>query len=203
MNTTHVWLSILEGCLLAALGLHILNSAGYLISGTAGLSFLALHFSDLSFGQIFFLLNLPFYLLAWQTLGWRFTFRTFISVIFLSGLSELMRLYVTIEMNPILASAFGGMLVGFGLIILFRHNSSLGGLNILAVYLERKFNIHASKTMLGADIVVLILAFYVLDGPSLAFSFLAFLVLSSIIGRYHKPHEAVVVTPSLIEAEKS
>lgn len=186
MNMTHTWLSILEGCLLAALGLHILNSAGFLISGTAGISFLILQFSDFTFGQIFFLLNIPFYVLAWQTLGWRFTVRTFLSVSLLSGLSELLRLYVQVEMNPILAATFGGMLVGFGLIILFRHNSSLGGLNILAVYLERKFNIHASKTTLVADLLVIACAFSVLEISSLAFSFLAFLILSSIIGRYHK-----------------
>ncbi|MFT2112040.1 YitT family protein [Marinomonas sp. 2405UD68-3] len=201
MNTTHIWLSILEGCLLAALGLHILNSAGYLISGTAGLSFLALQFFDFTFGQTFFLLNLPFYILAWQSLGWRFTLRTFLSVSLLSGLSELLRLYVTIEMNPILSSTFGGMLVGFGLIILFRHNASLGGLNILAVCLERKFNIHSGKTTLAADLVVLVLAVSVLDGSSLAFSFLAFLMLSSIIGRYHKPLEIVKTIQSKEEPE--
>ncbi|WP_191602378.1 YitT family protein [Marinomonas algicola] len=194
MKTTHIWLSILEGCLLAALGLHILNSAGLLISGTAGVSFLLLQFVDLTFGQLFFLLNIPFYILAWQSLGWRFTLRTFLSVSLLSAISELLRLYVHIDMNPILSATFGGMLVGFGLIILFRHNASLGGLNILAVYLERKFNIHASKTTLVADLMVIAGAFSVLDGRGLAFSFLAFLVLSSIIGRYHKPVERVVNT---------
>lgn len=192
MKTTHIWLSILEGCLLAALGLHILNSAGLLISGTAGASFLLLQFVDLTFGQLFFLLNIPFYILAWQSLGWRFTLRTFFSVSLLSAISELLRLYVHIDMNPILSAAFGGMLIGFGLIILFRHNASLGGLNILAVYLERKFTIHASKTTLVADLIIIAGAFSVLDGSSLAFSFLAFLVLSSIIGRYHKPVETVV-----------
>jgi len=194
MKTTHIWLSILEGCLLAALGLHILNSAGLLISGTAGVSFLLLQLVDLTFGQLFFLLNIPFYILAWQSLGWRFTLRTFFSVSLLSAISELLRLYVHIDMNPLLSATFGGMLVGFGLIILFRHNASLGGLNILAVYLERKFHIHASKTTLVADLMVLAGAFFILDGSRLAFSFLAFLVLSSIIGRYHKPVVRVVNT---------
>jgi uncharacterized membrane-anchored protein YitT (DUF2179 family) len=187
MNITHRWLSIVEGCLLVALGLHILNSAGLLISGTAGVGMILLRLTDLSFGQLFFLLNIPFYILAWYTLGRDFTLRTFFSISLLSVLSELMKHYVFLSIHPVLAATLGGLLVGFGLIILFRHNSSLGGVNILAVYLERRFNIHAGKTTLIADICVLIAAVVFLDLSSLMYSLVAFLFLSSVVGRYHRP----------------
>ncbi|MGO2513834.1 YitT family protein [Marinomonas polaris] len=187
MKTTHRWLSIIEGCLLVALGLHILNSAGLLISGTAGAGMILLRVTDLSFGQLFFLLNIPFYILAWYTLGRDFTLRTFASVSLLSLISELMKQYVVLSMHPLLSGALGGLLVGFGLIILFRHNASLGGLNILSVYLERRFGVHASKTTLVADITVLMAAVVFLDWSHLAYSLLAFLLLSSVVGRYHRP----------------
>ncbi|MEP0072252.1 MAG: YitT family protein [Marinomonas sp.] len=187
MKITHRWLSILEGCILVALGLHILNSAGLLISGTAGAGMILLRLTDLSFGQLFFLLNLPFYILAWYTLGRDFTLRTFASVSLLSILSELMKYYAVLSIHPLLSATLGGLLVGFGLIILFRHNTSLGGLNILSVYLERKFNIHASKTTLIADIFVLIAAITFLDLTHLGLSLIAFVLLSSVVGRYHKP----------------
>ncbi|SHG41818.1 Uncharacterised 5xTM membrane BCR, YitT family COG1284 [Marinomonas polaris DSM 16579] len=187
MKTTHRWLSIIEGCLLVALGLHILNSAGLLISGTAGAGMILLRVTDLSFGQLFFLLNIPFYILAWYTLGRDFTLRTFASVSLLSLLSELMKQYVVLSIHPLLSGALGGLLVGFGLIILFRHNASLGGLNILSVYLERRFGVHASKTTLVADITVLMAAMVFLDWSHLAYSLLAFLLLSSVVGRYHRP----------------
>ena len=187
MKTTHRWLSIIEGCLLVALGLHILNSAGLLISGTAGAGMILLRVTDLSFGQLFFLLNIPFYILAWYTLGRDFTLRTFASVSLLSLLSELMKHYVALSMHPLLSGALGGLLVGFGLIILFRHNASLGGLNILSVYLERRFGVHASKTTLVADITGLMAAMVFLDWSHLAYSLLAFLLLSSVVGRYHRP----------------
>ncbi|GAB3481201.1 YitT family protein [Marinomonas epiphytica] len=143
--------------------------------------------TDLSFGQLFFLLNMPFYVLAWRTLGKEFAWRTFVSISLLSALSELMRYYLHMTINPILSGVLGGMLVGFGLIILFRHNASLGGLNILAVYLERRFSIHAGRTTLIADLCVLVAAFGVLDISQLVFSLLAFVLLSSVVGRYHKP----------------
>ncbi|MEO9655668.1 YitT family protein [Marinomonas sp.] len=187
MNITHRWLSIVEGCLLVALGLHILNAAGLLISGTAGIGMILGKFTDLSFGQLFFILNMPFYILAWRALGKSFAWRTFVSISLLSGLSELMRFYIHLTIDPILSGILGGMLVGFGLIILFRHNASLGGLNILAVYLERRFGFHAGKTTLIADLGVLVAAVTVLDLSHLLYSLLAFLLLSSVVGRYHRP----------------
>ena len=187
MKLTHQWLSILEGCVLVALGLHILNSVGLLISGTAGIGMILNTMTDLSFGQLFFILNLPFYVLAWRALGKEFALRTFIAVSTLSGLSELLRHVAHIDIHPIVSAILGGLLVGFGLIILFRHNASLGGLNILAVYLERRFQIHASRTTLVADIGILMAAIMVLDGWRLMCSLLAFLLLSSVVGRYHRP----------------
>ncbi|GAA0831997.1 YitT family protein [Marinomonas arenicola] len=187
MNVTHRWLSIFEGCVLVALGIHILNSAGLLISGTAGVGMILRQLTDLSFGQLFFLLNIPFYLLAWRTLGRDFTVNTFISISLLSIFSELMKHFVSIDMNPILSGTLGGLLVGFGLIILFRHNASLGGLNILSVYLERRYGIHASKTTLVADLLVFAVAIVTLKAESIGYSLLAFAFLSSVVGRYHRP----------------
>jgi len=197
MHITHRWLSILEGCLLVAFGIHILNSSELLISGTAGIGMILIQVTSFSFGALFFILNIPFYLLAWRSLGRDFAIRTFCSVSLLSGLSELFRYYVFLEINLLLSAILGGMLVGFGLIILFRHNSSLGGLNTLAVYLERRFNIHAWKTTLIADLCVLCSAFLVFKLEQIAYSLLAFLILSSVVGRYHKPPEWATNTPTI------
>lgn len=189
MHTTHCWLSILEGCLLVALGIHILNSAQLLISGTAGVGMILQSFTELSFGQLFFILNLPFYFLALRYMGWRFAFRTFCSISLLSLLTELMHRYFHIAVDPLFAAVLGGMLIGFGLIILFRHNASLGGLNILAMYLERRFAIHPSKTTMLADLLIIVVGLSLFEFQQVSFSFIAFVVMSSVVGRYHKPPE--------------
>ncbi|MBS98940.1 MAG: membrane protein [Oceanospirillaceae bacterium] len=188
MVTTHRWLSILEGCLLVALGIHLLNSSNLLISGTAGLGLTLQHVTGLTFGQLFFILNLPFYLLAIRYMGWSFTLRTFTAVSLLALLSELMRRWLDFTVvQPAMAAVLGGLLVGFGLIILFRHQASLGGINILAMYLERRFDIHAGKTTLACDILILALACLVFTPEQIAYALLAFLALSSVMGRYHRP----------------
>lgn len=188
MVTTHRWLSILEGCLLVALGVHLLQSTQLLISGTAGMGLILSQLTGLSFGQLFFLLNMPFYLLALRCLGGSFTWRTFVAVSLLASLTELMRLWAHFDVaEPALAAVLGGMLVGFGLIILFRHQASLGGVNILAIYLEQRFAIHAGKTTLACDLVIAACGFAVFAPTQMLWSMLAFLALSSVVGRYHRP----------------
>lgn len=188
MASTHRWLSILEGCLLVALGIHILNASQLLISGTAGLGLLLQQLSGLSFGQLFFLLNLPFYLLSLRCMGWAFTLRTFVAVSLLTLLSELMRRWFEFSIRePLLAAVLGGMLIGFGMIILFRHQASLGGLNILSIYLERRYAIHAGTTTLVADVLLVLLALYLFEPPQVLCSLLAFLFMGSVVGRYHRP----------------
>ncbi|WP_010322092.1 YitT family protein [Marinobacterium stanieri] len=188
MTYTHRWLSILEGCLLVALGIHLLDASDLLISGTAGLGLLLQQLTGLSFAQLFFLLNLPFYILSLRCMGWHFTLRTFVAVSTLTLLSELMQRWFDFSISePLLAAVIGGMLIGFGLIILFRHQASLGGLNILSIYLERRFGIHASKTTLAADILIVLAAFWLFEPLQVVLSLAAFLSMASVVGRYHRP----------------
>jgi hypothetical protein len=57
-------LAILTGTLFVSLGIALFNQAGLLTGGTAGLAFLIHYRTGLSFGSVFFLVNLPFYWLA-------------------------------------------------------------------------------------------------------------------------------------------
>lgn len=188
MTYTHRWLSILEGCLLVALGIHLLSTSNLLISGTAGIGLILQQMFGLSFPLIFFILNLPFYILSMRCMGREFTLRTFASVSILAVLSELMNRWLDFRISePLFAAMIGGTLFGFGLIIIFRHHASLGGLNIFSIYLERRFGIHASRTALVSDIMIVIFSFWVFEPQQVLYSLVAFLFLGSVVGRYHRP----------------
>lgn len=130
---------------------------------------------------------MPFFIVALKQMGKSFTVKSMIGILLVSILTDMLNLLINIDSIPIwLASFIGGGLIGIGLLILFRHNTSLGGVNILALYVEKKYGIHSGKVILATDMLVVLLAlnFYPLE--QIAYSMIGFFVLTSVIGRYHK-----------------
>lgn len=82
-------LAIVMGTLMAALGVTLYAEATLAVGGTAGISLLSSYVSGWSFGVIFFVINLPFYVLAIARMGWPFTLRTFAAVALVSLFARL------------------------------------------------------------------------------------------------------------------
>ena len=62
-------LALTLGSALVSLGVIFFSKVGLLTGGTAGLAIFLTKVSDFSFGQIFFALNLPFYILSVMRMG--------------------------------------------------------------------------------------------------------------------------------------
>jgi len=113
---------------------------------------------------------------------------TFISVTTVSLFSEWVPQFVDLSrIDPIFAAVFGGILIGVGMLIMFRHSSSLGGLGILAFYLQSRFNIRAGTFQLCVDTVILSISFLFIDAYLVLISILAALCLNMVISLNHRP----------------
>lgn len=77
--------------------------------------------------------------------------------------------------------------MGLGILSLFRHKASVGGINILALYLQDNFGIRAGWFQLGVDAVILVFAFFVLPVDRVLYSILGAVMLNLIIGLNHRP----------------
>jgi uncharacterized membrane-anchored protein YitT (DUF2179 family) len=184
---------IVAGAMLAALGVVMLQAAQLLIGGTAGLGFLVRYATDLSFGLVFFTINLPFYWIAYKRLGLVFTVKTFAAVAVTSVLTEITPRLITFEhLDPIAAALFGGLLIGCGMLILFRHRASLGGFGILALYLQDRFGWRAGFVQLGLDCVVLVLSFFLASPFVIACSVLAAVTLNLTLAINHRTDRYIV-----------
>lgn len=180
--------ALIIATLLAALGVNFFNSAGLLIGGTAGLAFLGQYASSYRFSEIFFVINLPFYFLAYHQLGWKFTIKTFFSVLLVSIFVELTPLLIQFsELNSIYAAIIGGLLIGSGLLILLRHEASLGGLTILAKFLSQKYGISIGKFQMVVDFIVVFLAVFIVDWTAIFLSILGVFSLNLLLAVNHKP----------------
>jgi uncharacterized membrane-anchored protein YitT (DUF2179 family) len=142
---------VFSGSLVSALGLYVLASAGLLTGSTAGIAFLLHYAFGVNFGLAFFLLNLPFFYLSWKRLGMAFTIKTFIAIGLTSALTSLQPKVMEIAtIHPAWAALLGGLLLGFGLLALYRHRASLGGVGILGIYMQERFGIRAGLVQLAS-----------------------------------------------------
>jgi uncharacterized membrane-anchored protein YitT (DUF2179 family) len=181
-------IAFLSAAMLVALGVALFENAGLMTGGTAGLALLISYQFDTGFGPAFMLVNLPFFLLAAFRMGWRFTARTVGAVALLSVVSELQRPLLALgEIAPAYAAPVGGLLVGVGLLILFRHRGSLGGFNILVLYLQERFGWRAGWVQLGLDASILLLSLIVVSPTIVAISLLGALTLNVTLAINHRP----------------
>ncbi|MFN1834962.1 YitT family protein [Balneola sp. MJW-20] len=187
-------LSISVACLLLSFGIALFSHQQFLIGGTAGIAFLTQYASDWSFGMIFFLINIPFYALALWKLGSVFTFKTFVTVSLVSFMTDGIPVVFEFgEVNPIYAAALGGFMIGTGLLILFRHKTSLGGLNIMSIYLQKYHNISAGKFQMIVDVCIIVGAILIVDIMSVIYSVLAAIFLNLILAVNHRPGRYLVL----------
>ncbi|ATO34623.1 Transporter [Dickeya dianthicola RNS04.9] len=181
-------LALLIGTLMVSFGVIMLRQAGALTGGTAGMAFLLHYATRISFGTAFFLLNLPFYYLAIRRMGWAFTVKTFCAVAMVSLFSDLHPLFIHFDhLQPIYATLFGNLIMGLGFIVLFRHRASLGGMNILALYLQDKSGIRAGKLQMAVDVAIVLTSLFVVSISMLIASVLGAAALNLIIAMNHRP----------------
>lgn len=186
--------AIVAGSMLATLGVSLLQAAGLLTGGTAGMAFLLHYATGLSFGVCFFAVNLPFYYLAYKRLGPAFTLKTFAAIALTSVLSELLpRLIGFDHVDPVAGALFGGIVIGAGMLALFRHRASLGGIGILALYLQDRFGWKAGYVQLGFDFIILGCSFFVASPFVIACSVLGAIVLNLTLAINHRKDRYVAM----------
>lgn len=185
-------LAMLIATFIISFSMLLMQQAGTITGGTAGLALLLHYITDVRFGVLFFLINIPFYYLAFKRLGMPMVIKTFIAVALLSLLTELHPHFIHLDqIQPIYATILANLLMGIGFLILFRHRSSLGGVNLLALFLQDRYGIAAGKVQMGIDVCILIASMPFVDLKLLGISILGALVLNMILMINHRPDRYV------------
>jgi len=181
-------MAMLIGTSFIALGINLYSHATLMTGSTAGIALLIQYATGTNFGLLYFLINLPFYYFAVRRMGWPFTIRTFVAVGMLSGFAWLIPQSVDFSaVNPLFAALMGGTLMGMGVLALFRHRSGVGGVNILALYLQDAYGIRAGWFQLGLDLLIMLASLFFIPWQNMALSLLGAVAMNLIIAINHKP----------------
>ncbi len=131
------------GAFVCATGINLfLVPHHFLTGGVSGLSILLSYLTPLDVGTLVFLFNIPIFILGFLSVGRKFMlgslWGTVLFAIILDATTWMARYRLTDE--PIIAAIFGGALVGAGIGFAFRGNGSLGGPDVIAAIVRRKWS---------------------------------------------------------------
>ena len=127
------------GSSFVAFGLVLLKAAGLITGGVAGLALMTSYKTGWPVGARCVAINLPFFILAQRRLGWMFTLKSAAAMAAIALFSMLMPQWLHLDgANVAFAAVFGGSLIGMGVLSLARHRASVGGVGIIALYLQER-----------------------------------------------------------------
>ena len=75
---------------------------------------------------------------------------------------------------------------------MFRHRSSLGGFNLLVLFIQERYGIRAGKVQMALDVTILLASSVFVSVTLLAISILGAIILNMILTLNHRPDRYVV-----------
>jgi hypothetical protein len=116
----------------------------------------------------------------WDRRAPAFTVKTFIAIVLVSVFTLVQpHLFNFGDVEPLTGAIVAGMIAGAGLLALFRHRASLGGIGVLGVYLQDRFGIRAGWIQMAVDAVIFGLALLLLDFGAVVYSLIGAVVLNT------------------------
>lgn len=147
------------GSLLQALGVWcFVEPCRIAPGGASGIALLINHLSGLSVGALTLVINIPLLAASYLVLDREMTRKTVGTVLVMTLFLD----YIVAPVAPqyvgdrLISSAFGGILVGAGMSLVFMHGSTTGGGDILAKLLQKRFPyLHTGYAIMLIDFVVI------------------------------------------------
>ncbi len=187
------YIALLTGTFLVSQGVMFLHQTHLITGGTAGLALLLNQILPVSFGWLYFLANLPSYILAWKRFGLAFSANTVLACSMVSFFCDNLPRFVELgNMNSLYSAITGGVLMGIGMLILFRHRASLGGFNVLCLFIQDKWGISVGKTQMVLDSCIVAASLFYIPAQSVLISVAGAVILNMILAMNHKPSRYTV-----------
>jgi uncharacterized membrane-anchored protein YitT (DUF2179 family) len=148
---------IVLGSLIYVIGMKsILIPAQLLSGGVTGIAVLLYYlFSGVNFGLLYFLLNIPLIIIGWIHISRRFMIYTVMGIITFSVMASFIKLPPPDITDPILSALYSGVICGAGAGIILRSLGSAGGLDILAVVLNKKYGVRPGSILSLINILII------------------------------------------------
>jgi uncharacterized membrane-anchored protein YitT (DUF2179 family) len=175
-------IAITIGAILMATGLEIFLVPNHVIDGgITGISIMLAHLTQWKLGIFIFILNLPFVYIGYKQMGKTFAISTVYGIIVLSIFVSFFHPIPAFTDDILLATVFGGMILGMGVGIVIRNGGALDGTEILALVITKKVPFSVGQIIMFINIFILGAAGFVFGWDRAMYSLLAYVIASKAI----------------------
>jgi uncharacterized membrane-anchored protein YitT (DUF2179 family) len=166
--TEFFWVT--AGVVLIALGLDLFLIPNKIAAGgVSGIATILHYVTGSPVGITMLALNVPLFIMGIHRLGLTFGFRSLYGTISLSAAVDFFELLVPVPTrDPLLASLFGGVLVGLGLGLVFRYRGTTGGTDLAAAIVRTYTGMNIGQLLFLVDASVVLAAGFVFHSWELA-----------------------------------
>ncbi len=170
------------GAVMAALALELILIPNSMIDGGMnGISIILNTLFGGSLGIIIFIVNLPFLILGYKQLGKKFVFKAGYGMILFSILLEVFGNYTPLIDDTLLATVYGGILLGVGCGLIIKEGGCLDGTEIVAILINRKKSLSVGQVVFCFNIVIYGAAIFVFGAERALYSLLTYFVSYKVI----------------------
>jgi uncharacterized membrane-anchored protein YitT (DUF2179 family) len=165
------------GAALMAVGLEIFLVPNHVIDGgIVGISIMLSYLTGWKLGFFIFLLNIPFFYIGYKQIGKTFALSTLYGIIILSIGTTLLHPVPAFTQDILLATVFGGIVLGIGVGMVIRYGGSLDGTEILAILFNKKLPFSVGEIIMFFNLFILGSAGFVFSWDRAMYSLIAYFV---------------------------
>ena len=137
-------------------------------------------------GLMGLILNIPLTIIGIKVLGPRFGVKTIVGFvltsIFMDGITYFWGETALVKNDALLSSIFGGVLIGFGLGLIFKSKATSGGSDIIAMIIAKYTRLPLGQLMIYVDSVIVLIALVVFaDWKIPLYSWIAIFITGKVI----------------------
>lgn len=169
------------GAVVAAFALETFLVSNQIIDGgVIGISMIISHVTKWNLGLLVIVLNTPFIILAFRKMGKMFVLQTaYANIILALALNFFQHYKVTGDL--LLATVFGGIILGTGVGLILKNEASLDGTEILSLLVSKKFGCSVGEFIMGINIFIYLVAGKVFGWENAMYSILTYFIASKVI----------------------
>lgn len=176
------YIALIIGATFAAAAIELFLVQNSIIDGgIIGIALLLSKMTTINFGILVFILNIPFLIFGYKYIGKNFFFSSLFSIILLAVIEPSLEVFDPVTTDPLLATVFGGILLGVGVGTVIRYGGALDGTEILSIMLTKKVPFSVGEIVMFFNVFIFGWAGFILGWEQAMYSILTYYIASKTI----------------------